>query len=177
MRWRLNRWPSKPVAHHEPFAASESEPDPMGSVILGFCTLLVAPRRWGRKVLSLKTSTLLRLDRVLVKRKYRLLSSSGPRRRPGPKGPSRELIDAVVEMKRRNPYFGCRKIAEHLLAPSALRSRSMPSGAFWLGTIHRNRMAAVPPGSRLSDTPRTACGASISSVPNQSCSRVTGFWW
>jgi hypothetical protein len=30
------------------------------------------------------------------------------------KGPSRELIDAVVEMKRRNPYFGCRKIAEHL---------------------------------------------------------------
>ena len=38
----------------------------------------------------------------------------GPRRRPGPKGPSRELIDAVVEMKRRNPYLGCRKIAEQI---------------------------------------------------------------
>jgi hypothetical protein len=51
-----------------------------------------------------------------VKRKYRLLYNSGPRRRPGPKGPSRELIDAVVEMKRRNPYFGCRKIAEQIFS-------------------------------------------------------------
>jgi len=40
-------------------------------VILGFCTLLVSPRRLGK-------------------------------------------IDAVVEMKRRNPYFGCRKIAEQI---------------------------------------------------------------
>ncbi len=83
-------------------------------VILGFCTLLVSPRRLGRMAVVLKTSTLLRLHRALVKRKYRLLYSSGPRRRPGPKGPSRELIDAVVEMKRRNPYFGCRKIAEQI---------------------------------------------------------------
>jgi len=82
--------------------------------ILGFCTLLVSPRRLGKMAVILKTSTLLRLHRALVKRKYRLLYSSGPRRRPGPKGPSRELIDAVVEMKRRNPYFGCRKIAEQI---------------------------------------------------------------
>ena len=34
--------------------------------------------------------------------------------RPGPKGPSKELIAAVVEMKRRNPRFGCRKIAEQI---------------------------------------------------------------
>ena len=62
----------------------------------------------------LKTSTLLRLHRALVKRKYRLLYSPRRRGRPGPKGPARELIDAVVEMKRRNPYFGCRKIAEQI---------------------------------------------------------------
>ncbi len=83
-------------------------------VILGFCTLLVSPRRLGKMAAIVKTSTLLRLHRALVKRKYRLLYSSGHRRRPGPKGPSRELIDAVVEMKRRNPYFGCRKIAEQI---------------------------------------------------------------
>jgi len=83
-------------------------------VILGFCTLLVSPRRLEQLAVILKTSTLLRLHRALVKRKYRLLYSSGPRRRPGPKGPSRELIDAVVEMKRRNPYFGCPKIAEQI---------------------------------------------------------------
>ena len=83
-------------------------------LILGFCTLLVSPRRLGKIAVVLKTSTLLRLHRVLVKGKYRLLYSSRPRRRPGPRGPSRELIDAVVEMKRRNPYLGCRKIAEQI---------------------------------------------------------------
>ncbi len=83
-------------------------------LILGFCTLLVSPRRLGKIALVLKTSTLLRLHRALVKRKYQLLYGVKRRRRPGPKGPSRELIDAVVEMKRRNPYFGCRKIAEQI---------------------------------------------------------------
>src|SRR5258708_13890485 len=83
-------------------------------LILGFCTLVVSRRRLGKIAVTLKTSTLLRLHRALVKRKYRLLYSSRPSGRPGPKGPSRELIDAVVEMKRRNPYFGCRKIAEQI---------------------------------------------------------------
>jgi putative transposase len=83
-------------------------------VILGFCTLLVSPRHLGKTAVILKTSTLRRLYRALVKRKYRLLYGPGSARRPGPKGPSRALIDAVVEMKRRNPYFGCRKIAEQI---------------------------------------------------------------
>src|SRR5882724_7679659 len=52
--------------------------------------------------------------RVLIKRKYRLLFSPTRRRRPGPKGPAQELIDAVVEMKRRNPRWGCPRIAQHL---------------------------------------------------------------
>ncbi len=89
-------------------------------LILGFCTLLVSPRRWHTMAVVVKTSTLLRLHRALVKRKYRLLYS--PRRcgRPGPKGPSRELIDTVVEMKRRNPYLGCRKIAEQISSAFSL---------------------------------------------------------
>jgi hypothetical protein len=36
-----------------------------------------------------------------------MLFSSKRRGRPGPKGPAEELIDAVVEMKRRNPTWGC----------------------------------------------------------------------
>jgi putative transposase len=82
--------------------------------ILGLCTLLVSPRRWSRMAVILKTSTLLRLHRALVKREYHVLYTPRRRGRPGPKGPSRELIEAVVEMKRRNPYFGCRKIAEQI---------------------------------------------------------------
>jgi transposase InsO family protein len=53
--------------------------------------------------------------RALVKRKYRLLFTPKRRReKPGPKGPSRELIAAIVEMKRRNPRFGCRRIAQQI---------------------------------------------------------------
>jgi hypothetical protein len=51
---------------------------------------------------------------VLTKRKYRLLFSPRCGRRPGPKGPAKELIDAVVEMKRRNSGWGCPRIAEQI---------------------------------------------------------------
>jgi putative transposase len=33
---------------------------------------------------------------------------------PGPKGPSKELIAAVLEIKRRNPRFGCPRIAQQI---------------------------------------------------------------
>src|SRR5688500_9160617 len=42
------------------------------------------------------------------------LFSPQRRGRPGPKGPAPELITAIVEMKRRNPRFGCRRIAQQL---------------------------------------------------------------
>jgi putative transposase len=47
-----------------------------------------------------------------VRRKYRRLFSSSPcPRKPGPKGPSEALIQAIVELKSRNPRFGCPRIA------------------------------------------------------------------
>jgi transposase InsO family protein len=46
-----------------------------------------------------------------VRRKYRALYSPQRRGKPGPKGPSQELIQAVVELKRRNPRFGYPRIA------------------------------------------------------------------
>ena len=62
----------------------------------------------------LKPRTLLRFHAALKKRKYRWLFSSGGHRRPGPKGPSKELIDAIVEFKRRNPRVGCPRIAQEI---------------------------------------------------------------
>jgi transposase InsO family protein len=48
----------------------------------------------------------------LVRRKYRQLFSSTPcAKKPGPKGPSDALIQAIVELKSRNPRFGCPRIA------------------------------------------------------------------
>ena len=51
---------------------------------------------------------------MLVKQKYRLLFSPKRVRRPGPKGPAKELIEAVVEMKRRNRRWGCKRIAQQI---------------------------------------------------------------
>ena len=81
---------------------------------LGVCALFVSPKRLSKMAVILKASTLLCFHHALVKRKYHLLYSPRKRRRPGPKGPSKELIGAVIEMKRRNPRFGCRKIAEQI---------------------------------------------------------------
>ena len=83
-------------------------------LLLGFYTLLVSPKRTRKMAVIPKASTLVRLHQALVKRKYHLLYGSNRPRRPGPKGPSSELIAAVVEMKRRNPRLGCRKIAEQI---------------------------------------------------------------
>lgn len=37
-----------------------------------------------------------------------------PSWRPGPKGPSKEVIDAIVAMKQRNPRYGCPRIAQQI---------------------------------------------------------------
>jgi len=49
-----------------------------------------------------------------VKRKYRQLFSPKCRGKPGPKGPSAALIAAIVETKKRNPSWDCRRIAQQL---------------------------------------------------------------
>lgn len=58
-----------------------------------------------------RPATLLKFHKALVKRKYSLLFSAKRQLKPGPKGPSQEIIDLVIEMKRRNPSFGYRRIA------------------------------------------------------------------
>ena len=82
----------------------------------GLLSLLMSRARILRSAILLKPSTLLHLHKLLKKRKYRLLFSpkSGPR--PGPKGPNKELIDAVVAMKQRNPSWGCPRIDTQQMA-------------------------------------------------------------
>jgi transposase InsO family protein len=83
--------------------------------VLGLTTLWIRPGRRSKLGALVKPATLLKFHRALVDRKYRLLfSSSSHRRKPGPKGPSAELIAAIVEIKRRNPRFGCVRIAQQI---------------------------------------------------------------
>ena len=62
----------------------------------------------------LRPSTLLKFHNLLKQRKYQLLYSADRSDKPGPKGPSPELIRAIVELKRRNPRFGCPRIAQQI---------------------------------------------------------------
>jgi len=72
------------------------------------------PTRLLRSAIVLKPSTILSFHRTLVRRKYRLLFTPKNRGKPGPIGPSPELISAIVEMKRRNPSFGYQRIADQM---------------------------------------------------------------
>ncbi len=87
---------------------------PMDRVIAGLSSLFIRPRRVIRIAVVLRPSTLLAFHAALVKRKYRQLFSPKRRGKPGPKGPSPELVAAIVETKRRNPSWGCRRIAQQL---------------------------------------------------------------
>ena len=83
-------------------------------VVAGLCALCMRPGRLIRSAIVLKPSTLLRLHRALIQRKYRRLFSSNRPTRPGPKGPSQDVIAAVVDMKQRNPTWGCPRIAHQI---------------------------------------------------------------
>jgi putative transposase len=81
-------------------------------ILAGLLALLVRPTRLLRSAIVLKPSTLLALHKAMSKQKYRMLFS--PNRRRGPKGPSAELVRAVVETKQRNPNCGCPRIAQQI---------------------------------------------------------------
>jgi putative transposase len=82
--------------------------------VAGLCALFMRPTRLIGSAIVLKPSTLMNLHRVLKNRKYHLLFSSKRRGKPGPQGPSKELIDAIVGAKERNPSWGCPRIAQQV---------------------------------------------------------------
>ena len=84
----------------------------MDRFLLGFCSLFLLHRHIQRAAVVIKPSTLLKFHQLLKQRKYRLLYSSRRNGKPCPKGPSKELVVAIIELKRRNPSFGCPRIAQ-----------------------------------------------------------------
>ena len=83
-------------------------------ILAGLLALWVRPTRLLRSAIVLKPSTLLGLHKTMSQRKYRGLFSQKRRGKPGPKGPSAELIRVVVETKQRNPNWGCPRIAQQI---------------------------------------------------------------
>src|SRR6266480_4763900 len=61
-------------------------------ILAGWMAILVGPTRLLRSAILLKPSTLLGLHKAMSKQKYRMLFSPKCPRKPGPKGPNKELI-------------------------------------------------------------------------------------
>lgn len=144
---------------------SEGAPNlrPIDRIIASVCAGLMRPVRLVRSAIVLQPATLMSFHRALVNRKYRLLFA--PRRRmSGPKGPSRELIAAIVEMKQRNPRFGCRRIAQQIAFRILCQSRP---GSFAIERRHsgllnrsqRDRSRQLQMPLSLPRVVSVACGA------------------
>ena len=83
--------------------------------VFGLTTFFVSRRRVEKLAAILKPATLLRFHRALVDWKYRrLFSSTETRRKPGPKGPTEEIVAVILQIKLRNPRFGNQRIAAQI---------------------------------------------------------------
>lgn len=148
---------------------------PIDRVIAGICAGLMRPARLLRSAIVLKPATLMKFHRSLVRRKYQWLFAPKRRRKPGPKGPSAEVVAAIIELKRRNPRFGYRRIAEQISFAFGIEIdkdivRRVLAKHF--GETH----PAAHPGSRFSAARRTASGAWTSFAANRCSYDRTGPW-
>jgi hypothetical protein len=103
---------------------------PIDRVIAGLSTLFIRPRRLLRAAIVLKPSTLLAFHAALVKSKYRLLFTPKRRGKPGPKGPSPELVKAILETKKRIPAGAAAESLNNFPWFSASTSIRMWYGAY-----------------------------------------------
>jgi len=87
---------------------------PIQRLFFAFGCQFLKRRRIERAAITIRPSTLFRMHSALVRRKYRLLFSPQSQRKPGPKGPSPAVIQAILQFKRRNPRCGCPRIAEQI---------------------------------------------------------------
>lgn len=80
-------------------------------LLFAFLTTIINPKRLSKLATVIKPAMLIKFHKALVNKKYSALFSPKNKRKPGPKGPPKEIIDAVLAMKQHNPRFGCRRIA------------------------------------------------------------------
>ena len=147
-------------------------------LLCGFGALFLSPGRIRKVAIGLRPSTLLTFHQALVRGKYRRLFSSSARpKKPGPKGPSESLIRAIVELKSRNPRFGCPRIARIISQTFGVDIDKNVVHACWRNAIVPPRAEPGPRGCRSSDTRQTVCGAWTSCAMRPSCSRATGCSW
>jgi transposase InsO family protein len=80
-------------------------------VIFGLLGSFISHNRLKKLALVIKPITILKLHKALINRKYKNLFSKQSRKKPGQKGPQQEIVNAIIEMKKRNVSFGYLRIA------------------------------------------------------------------
>ena len=108
------------------------------------------PKRLWMTAIVIKPTTLLKLHKALVDRKYHNLYSNKTRKKPSPKGPSQDIINLIVQMKQKNPTFGYFRIAMQINGSFGLninkdvvrrvlakhfKDHPKPTGPSWLTSI------------------------------------------
>ena len=134
-------------------------------VLCGLESIFLGPGRIYKVAIGVRPATPLAFHQALVRRKYRrLFSLSRRHKKPGPKGPSEALIRAIVELKSRNPRFGCPRITRIIAQTFGLdidknvvhrvlskHYRQSPGGGpSWLSTIGDSR---TPPITKQAPSP------------------------
>jgi len=109
--------------------------------IFGLFTGLINFKRLQRIAIIVKPATLLKLHKALVNRKYHQLYSNKSKKKPGRKPPSKALIDLVLEMKKRNPNYGYRRISMQIF-----QSFGITISCFSVGRILRKNKHLLPSG-------------------------------
>ena len=74
-------------------------------IIFGILAPMISAKRLSQVAITLKPATFLKFHKALVKRKYNLLFSNKTSKKPGPKGPDKSLIDAILEMEKYQSIF------------------------------------------------------------------------
>ena len=145
-------------------------------LLCGFGSLFLSPERIRKVAIAMHPSTLLAFHLALVRRTYRRLFSSGPApKKPGPKGPSEARIQAIIELKSRNPRFGCPRMASIIshtfgvdidkhVGYRVLATHDRPvsggTGPAWLSFIgHATDSLKTRTLPRSVDTPNVDCSA------------------
>ena len=79
--------------------------------MFAFFALFLNENRLHRIAVIFKPATFIRFHKALVNRKYQRLYSNKTTKKPGRKTPDQVLIDAVLDMKKKNPLFGYLRIS------------------------------------------------------------------
>jgi hypothetical protein len=108
----------------------------------GFIAFFLGENRLHKISIIIKPATILRFHKKLIDRKYSQLYSNKSKIKLGRKGPDQEIIDLVVEIKKKNPLMGYGRIAMQIF-----KEFGVEVSRFAVGRILRKHFENSDPGN------------------------------